>query len=66
MPIQHTNHIEVPKLKLGSGNAFQAVGTLRYNLDFTKERIMRHLIANKKRDPSPFISTMSSLSRLCT
>jgi hypothetical protein len=66
MPIQHTNHVEVPALKLKDGNAFQAIGTLRYNLDFTKERTMRHFVAHKKRDPSPFISTMASLSKCKT
>ncbi|CAG5154070.1 uncharacterized protein ALTATR162_LOCUS3453 [Alternaria atra] len=59
--INHISHKEVLDLKLQDGNAFQSVGTLKPNLDITKERIDRHYKVKQMKNPSPYISAMSSL-----
>lgn len=61
--INHISHKEVLDLKLQDGNAFQSVGTLKPNLDITKERIDRHYKVKQMKNPSPYISAMSSLSK---
>ncbi|KAL6172163.1 hypothetical protein ACJQWK_02339 [Exserohilum turcicum] len=58
---KHNNHRDVPGLMLNEGNAFQSVGTFKPNIDLTPERIQRHLNPRATRDPTPFISTTSSL-----
>jgi hypothetical protein len=50
------NHKDVPGLELKESNAFQSVGTLKANQDFTKESFAKHFIGNMTREPTPFIS----------
>lgn len=42
-------------------NAFQSLGLFYMPNDFTPGRIERHLIWNKKIDPSSFVSTFDKL-----
>ncbi|KAH6614347.1 hypothetical protein C7974DRAFT_444368, partial [Boeremia exigua] len=57
----HVKHRERQKLKIRKGNAFQAVGNVDFRRELTKPRIERHLVWNKKRDPSSFISVFNDL-----
>jgi len=57
----HAKHRERPDLKISEGNAFQAVSPFTAENDLTRERIERHLIWNKKKDPSSYISVFNGL-----
>lgn len=57
----HAKHRENPALRIKEGNAFQALGDYDITKDATRERIERHLIWNKKREPSSYISVFNSL-----
>ncbi|KAJ4993155.1 hypothetical protein SVAN01_01507 [Stagonosporopsis vannaccii] len=57
----HVKHRERQKLKIETGNAFQAVGKVDLRRDLTKPRIERQLMWNKKRDPSSYISVFNEL-----
>ncbi|KAF2113887.1 hypothetical protein BDV96DRAFT_460289, partial [Lophiotrema nucula] len=57
----HTKHREKPELKLEHGNAFQALGQFNPTRDLTKDRIVRHLVWNRKSDPSSFISAFNHI-----
>ena len=52
----HVRHRENKQLKLRNGNAFQTIGEVVFNKSVTKEGIERHLVWNKKKDPSTWIS----------
>lgn len=52
----HVRHRENEELKLREGNAFQTVGEVKFEKNLTKEGIERHLVWNKKQDPSTWIS----------
>ncbi|KNG46814.1 hypothetical protein DDE82_004327 [Stemphylium lycopersici] len=52
----HAKHRQVPDLIIDEKNAFQSVGKFKLSEDLTLERIERHLVWNKKREPSSFIS----------
>jgi len=58
----HTKRRECPRLGSKPGNAFQALGTFQVR-DFTKERIERHLVWNKKEDPSSHVSVFNNISK---
>ena len=60
----HAKHRETPGLKIKEGNAFQAVGEFKIETEATKERIERHLVWNKKKNPSAYISVFDELSLL--
>ena len=59
----HVKHRERKGLKISDGLAFQAVGKVKHARDMTKERIERHLVWNKKQDPSSWISVFNALSK---
>jgi hypothetical protein len=56
----HPKHRSNIKLKIGGDNAFQSIGSFRLSIDLTRERIERHLVWNKKKDPSSLISVFDS------
>ncbi|KAF3006065.1 hypothetical protein E8E13_010969 [Curvularia kusanoi] len=58
----HVRHRQNKVLKLRQGNAFQTVGEVKFNKHVNKEGIQRHLVWNKKKDPSAWISMFSGLS----
>jgi hypothetical protein len=60
----HPKHRSNMRLKIQPGNAFQSLGTFVIMNDLTRERIERHLVWNKKRDPSSFISAFNHLRKL--
>jgi predicted transcriptional regulator len=60
----HVKHRERQDLKITKGNAFQAVGRVVLERDLTKQRIERHLVWNKKRGPSTWISVFNALRKL--
>lgn len=62
----HVRHRENEQLKLREGNAFQTVGEVNFNKGVTKEGIERHLVWNKKRDPSTWISMFDELCKFQT
>lgn len=57
----HVRHRENEHLKLRPGNAFQTVGEVQFNDNITKEGIERHLVWNKKENPSTWISMFNEL-----
>jgi hypothetical protein len=59
----HAKHREQPELRITKGNAFQAVCPFTLDKDLNRERIERHLIWNKKRDPSSYISAFNGLCK---
>lgn len=59
----HVRHRENEELKLRSGNAFQTVGEIDLKKSLTKEGIQRHLVWNKKQDPSTWISMFNQLCK---
>src|SRR5690242_13921105 len=59
----HVKHRERQRLKIQKGNAFQAVGEVNIRRGLTTPRMQRHLIWNKQRDPSSYISVFNNLSR---
>jgi hypothetical protein len=59
----HAKHREEPHLKITAGNAFQAIAKFTLGDDLNRERIERHLIWNKKVNPSCYISTFNKLSK---
>ncbi|OAG17588.1 hypothetical protein CC77DRAFT_1033476 [Alternaria alternata] len=58
----HPKHREVPDLKISDENAFQSIGSFSLPTDLTRERIERHLVWNKKINPSSYISGFNDLS----
>jgi hypothetical protein len=56
-------HPDNKTLKLKKLNAFQSSGTLKPDLDFTKERFERHFNGRMTANPTPFISATSVLSK---
>ncbi|KAI8941663.1 hypothetical protein NX059_002875 [Plenodomus lindquistii] len=56
----HPKHREEPDLKIADGNAFQSIGTFKFSRDLTRPRIERHLVWNKKVDPSSLISVFNA------
>ncbi|CAN9255089.1 unnamed protein product [Alternaria alternata] len=58
----HPKHREVPDLKISDENAFQSIGSFSLPTDLTRERIERHLVWNKKINPSSYISGCNDLS----
>ncbi|KAH6629438.1 hypothetical protein C7974DRAFT_186315 [Boeremia exigua] len=58
----HVRHRENENLILRDGNAFQTVGNPTFSEKVTKEGIERHLVWNKKKDPSAWISMFDELS----
>lgn len=52
----HVRHRENEGLRLREGNAFQTVGEVKFENNLTKEGIERHLVWNKKLNPSTWIS----------
>jgi hypothetical protein len=59
----HAKHREQPELRITKGNAFQAICPFTITSDMTRERIERHLIWNKKRDPSSYVSAFNKLCK---
>jgi hypothetical protein len=59
----HAKHREEPNLRITAGNAFQAIAKFTIGDDLNRERIERHLIWNKKVNPSCYISTFNELSK---
>jgi hypothetical protein len=57
----HAKHREEPELKIENGNAFQPVCPFEVAKDLNRERIERHLIWNKKKNPSSYISVFNHL-----
>jgi hypothetical protein len=60
----HAKHREEPHLRITSGNAFQAIAKFTLPGDLNRERIERHLIWNKKMNPSCYISAFNRLCKL--
>lgn len=60
----HAKHRQVPDLIIDEKNAFQSVGKFKLSEDLTLERIERHLVWNKKREPSSFISAFDGAGKL--
>ncbi|KAJ4349665.1 uncharacterized protein N0V89_008282 [Didymosphaeria variabile] len=48
-------------LKLGEGNAFQAIAPFSGEHDLTRPRIERHLVWNKKKNESAYVSTFNRI-----
>jgi hypothetical protein len=60
----HPKHRANIKLKLGEKNSFRSIGTFEIPKDMTRERIERHLVWNKKREPSSFISAFNAICKI--
>ncbi|KAH7084434.1 hypothetical protein FB567DRAFT_82437 [Paraphoma chrysanthemicola] len=59
----HPKHRSNIQLKIQSWYAFQSLGMFQMREDLTRERIERHLVWNKKIDPSSLISAFNDLDR---
>jgi hypothetical protein len=60
----HPKHRANIRLKLGDKNSFRSIGNFAMSKDVTRERIERHLVWNKKIDPSSFISAFNHISKI--
>ncbi|KAJ8109762.1 hypothetical protein OPT61_g7220 [Boeremia exigua] len=58
----HVRHRENEQLRLQDDNAFQTVGEVNLEVNLTKEGIQRHLVWNKKKSPSGWISMFEGKS----
>jgi hypothetical protein len=55
-PDCHAQNRDVDHLKLAEGNAFQNHADFDASRDMIPQRILRHYIPNKTKEPSPFVS----------
>jgi hypothetical protein len=59
-PDCHAQNRDVDHLKLTEGNAFQKHAEFDASRDLTPQRIARHYVTNKTKDPSSFVSAYGS------
>jgi hypothetical protein len=58
----HPKHRSNIQLKIKEGYAFESIGAFHLERGLTRERIERHLVWNKKIDPSALISAFNDIS----